>query len=119
MTTWIEYSLLFLNGQGLQPYETFGQLGAQFDGGQFVENGRYRGRLTCETDALTSTLASATIFGAAIVSNADIIAIVERMQPINSTLQPHPGDETPLYLGPVSLGDDLQIVREISPTPFA
>lgn len=118
MTTWIEYSLFFLNGQGQQPYETLAALSAHFDGGYYTENGRYRGRLTCDEDRLTDTVASLNIFGARQLSNTDIIAIAERVQPINSTVQTEPGNSDVLYLGPASVDAELSIVRPTSVTMF-
>ena len=118
MTTWIEYSLLFLNGQGTQPYETLAALDAHFDGGYYTENGRYRGRLTCDENRLVDTVASITVFGARILTNDELLTIVERVQPINSVTMQIPNDTDVLYLGPASLDDELRVVRPTSPTPF-
>jgi hypothetical protein len=118
MTTWIEYSLLFLNGQGTQPYETLAALGAHFDGGYYTETGRYRGRLTCDADRLADIVASLSIFGARILTTDELLTIVERVQPINSVTMEVPNDTDVLYLGPASLDDELRVVRPTSPTPF-
>lgn len=116
---WIEYSLLYLNGSGIQPYETLIPLGVRFDGGHYVENGRYRGRLSGTTDQINNALLSLAVFGVLPLSPNDILQVVERMVPTNTQRQERPDDQQPpTYLGPATLNADLEIVREHRNTPF-
>lgn len=117
MHQWIEYSLIVLNGSGNQPYETLVPLGVNFDGGYYVENGRYRGRLSGTQEQINNALLSLNIFGVQSLSESDILTIVERVAPTNSLVRnmPH-GDEQ--YLGPASLTETLEITRALSSTPF-
>lgn len=118
MHQWIEYSLLIINGIGNQPYETLMPLGVDFDGGHYVENGRYRGRLSGTQEQIDNALLSLTIFGAQVLSETDILEIVERVVPTNTVM---PGDlfnDVEQYLGPPSLTATLEIARSLSSTPF-
>lgn len=117
MNQWIEYSLIVLDGSGIQPYETLVPLGANFDGGYYVENGRYRGRLSGTEEQVANALVSLAIFGVKTLTPEEMGAIVERMVPTN-TLQEFLSDEPAQYIGPVTFTEDLQIRRELSSTPF-
>lgn len=118
MSQWIEYSLVVLNGSGLQPYETLVPLGVNFDGGYYVENGRYRGRLSGTQEQIDNALRSLVMFGVQPLTESDILGIVERVAPTNSLVQGATPDAPEQYLGPASLTDTLEITRPLSATPF-
>lgn len=117
MYQWIEYSLVWLNGSGNQPYETLVPLGVNFDGGHLVQNGRYYGRLSADTqEQLDIAVASLAIFGAAVIADVDVLARVELLTPTNTEVSPHP-DASVQYIGPASLVDG-NIVREMASEPW-
>lgn len=119
MYQWIEYSLIFLNGQGIQPYETLVPLGVNFDGGHYVQEGRYRGRLSGNALQIENAVASLGMFGTRVLSDADILAIVEECTPTNTQINTdRPDNNTPKYIGPPSLDVDGRVVRTTSDTPF-
>jgi hypothetical protein len=124
MFQWIEYSLVVFNGIGNQPYETLVPLGVNFDGGYYVENGRYRGRLSGNQEQIDNALRSLTMFGVQVLTESEILTIVERMIPTNSLVrtllgcEDCPSGETEQYIGPASLTDTLEITRPLSTTPF-
>lgn len=118
MYQWIEYSLVVLNGSGNQPYETLVPLGVGFDGGYYVENGRYRGRLSGTQEQIDNAVRSLAMFGVQVLTNDEILAIVERVAPTNSVVSANLPDGVDQYLGPASLTDTLEITRSLSSTPF-
>lgn len=118
MYQWIEYSLVVLNGSGNQPYETLVPLGVDFDGGHYVENGRYRGRLSGTQEQIDNALRSLAMFGVQALTETDILAIVERVAPTNSLVRSGLPQGEEQYLGPASLTDTLEITRPLSSTPF-
>lgn len=121
MHQWIEYSLVYMNGLGQQPYETLVPLSVHFDGGHFVEAGRYRGRLSGTEEQIANAVLSLAMFGVRELTTDDILAIAERLVPTNSTgSAPHAREtDTPQYIGPATLDEELRVVRATSDTPFS
>ena len=117
MYQWIEYSLVWLNGSGNQPYETLVPLGVNFDGGHLVQNGRYYGKLFGTQAQIDVALASLAIFAAVAVSDADVIARAELTSPVNTEVRDLP-TETVQYLGPASLDSDGTLVRAFAEVPW-
>lgn len=117
MYQWIEYSLFFSNGEGTQPYSVIAPFGAGFDGGYFVETGRYRGRLFGTVPQITDALAALTNFAVTSLTDAEIVAIAEQCIPINSPVYVFPNSPME-YLGPASVDADGRIVRLTSSTPY-
>lgn len=117
MYQWIEYSLFFSNGEGTQPYVVVAPFGVGFDGGYCVEAGRYRGRLFGTAEQIADALTALTNFAVTLLTDTEIIAIVERCIPINTTL-PRPPNAPTKYLGPASVDADGRIVRPTSSTPY-
>lgn len=122
MTKWIEYSLIWDEyGIGEQPYEVLQYYGVNFDGGYYVVDGRYRGRMTSTHDdeypnewdlaftALSDYLPTQ-------LTEDDMRNVVETLEPINSEYTTSEG--TVLYVGPVTFDEELRVVREWAPTPF-
>lgn len=115
---WIEYSLLWIDGLGIQPYETLQSIGAHFDGGHYTQSGRYRGRLiTDSTTHRAAALSSLSVFGAQTLSNTQICDIVETVTPTNTQIGNELGGPT-RYIGPPTLDAELNVVRALSNTPF-
>lgn len=116
MHQWIEYSLVWLNGSGNQPYETLVPLGVNFDGGHLVQNGRYYGKLSGTQEQIDIALSSLAIFGVSPVADADVLVRAELLSPVNTEVHNHP-NETVQYLGPATMVEG-QIVRAVSASPW-
>lgn len=114
---WIQYTLLFINGSGYQPYETLGSIDAHFNGGQYVENGVYYGYLSGTEDACDQAIRSLYAFGGREVTYEELTDVIYRLQPINSI--PTRPEETPKYIGPVMFDDEGLIIRELSETEWS
>lgn len=105
-----------MNGVGNQPYETLVPLGVGFDGGYYVHDGRYRGRLTGTEEQINNAILSMAMFGVAALTDAAFLTIVETLQPTNTEVTTPTGDVE--YLGPATLDSEGRVVRPTSPTPF-
>ena len=117
MSQWIEYSHVWLNGSGLQPYETLVPLGVDFDGGHYTAGGRYRGRLSGTSEQIENAVLSLSLFGVKSLTAEELLVIVENVQPTNSLQRSLPS-ETEQYLGPATLDAELRVNRALSETPF-
>lgn len=109
---WVEYTLLYLNGSGHQPYETIAALGAHFEGGQYVHDGVYYGLLNGTDDQCHRAVRAMSAFGAREIEHDELIEIIYSTQPINTPVTA--SDMTTYYLGPVIIQEDGNIVRELS-----
>lgn len=116
MYQWIEYSLVWLNGSGNQPYETLVPLGVSFDGGHLVQNGRYYGKLSGTQEQIDNAVASLAIFGVAPIADADVLVRAELLSPVNTEAQDRPNEGTQ-YLGPATMVEG-NIVRELAAEPW-
>ncbi len=116
MYQWIEYSLVWLNGSGNQPYETLVPFGVNFDGGHLVQNGRYYGKLSGTQEQIDIALSSLVIFGVAPIADADVLVRAELLSPVNTEEHRLP-NEAIQYLGPATMVEG-EIVRAVSASPW-
>lgn len=114
---WVEYTLLYLNGSGHQPYETIAALGAHFEGGQYVHDGVYYGLLHGTDDECHRAVRAMTAFGAREIEHDELIEIIYSTQPINTPVPQF--DNTLSYMGPVIINEDGIITRELSNTEWS
>jgi hypothetical protein len=117
MHQWIEYSLVNRNGEGIQPYQSLVPFDVSFEGGHYVENGRYRGKLTGTPEEISSAIEAIQEFSPIALSDADMLIIAEKELPTNTEVR-HLPTESIRYLGPPSIGANSTIVRALSAVPF-
>lgn len=117
MYQWIEYSLIERDGQGIQPYEILVPLGVDFEGGHYVENGRYRGKLAGTPDQITNAMDAMRDFSPVALSDVEIVTIAEIEFPVDTEIR-HLPTESIRYIGPPTLDANSNIVRPMSTTKF-
>ena len=118
MYQWIEYSLINDNdGQGIQPYEVLVAVGVNFDGGYYIENGRYKGRLDGSPSEIAAALEAMSAFSPTTITGPEIVSIAERVVPTDTEVR-HLPTESLRYVGPPTLDANGVVVRELSTKRF-
>lgn len=108
---YVTYRLLYIRGEGHQPYWQLSQVGVQFEGGLFKFNDRMLAYLS--GDNVTDVLNAASAWGMQEITGAEALTWSETALPVNTEV-----DDlgTLKYVGPAEFDADGRIVRPLSET---
>ena len=116
VAAYITYHLLYLDGDGLQPYHQVAQMGMQFLGGLWKQGEVYFGYLIGDASKVAETIKALSAWGGEQLTEAEALAWSEAALPVNTEEQGAEGNVQ--YVGPAEYDVHGYIVRPSSDTPW-